>query len=278
MQEWRGAPVAQKIQAECMEQMKNLPAGIVPTLGIIRVGAAEDDVAYERGIRKRFEAVGANVVVKELPADVSQQKLEETLYQLNIDDQIHGILVFNPLPKHLDIIPLRDLIDPKKDIDGLGWINLSYVYAGDKRAYPPCTAAAVVEMLDFYDVDLQGKDVTIIGRSLVVGKPLGALLTNRNATITMCHTKTRDVPQKAKQGDILVASCGVKKLVDQTYMKDGQIVIDVGIHEDGDHLCGDVDTSNLPELFAITPVPGGVGAVTTSILLKHVVMATTNCI
>lgn len=272
MELWKGAPVAASMKEKSISEIEQLQAsGVVPTLGVIRVGQKDDDLAYERGIQKRFESVGAKVVIKELPKEVSQKELEKTLVELNEDPTIHGVLIFNPLPKQIDMKALRSLIAPEKDIDCFGWTNLAYVFANDERAYPPCTAQAVIETLDYYGVDVTGKKVTVIGRSLVVGRPVAALLMHRNATVTVCHTKTINTPAEANQGDILVVCAREPRLVKKEYMHDDQIVIDVGIHADGDSLCGDVDERDLPELKAFTPVPGGVGSVTTAVLLKHTI-------
>lgn len=276
MKEWRGAPVVEHIKEEAKAQIESLAQlGITPTLGILRVGAKGDDLAYERGIEKRFGAVGAKVQITELPENVSQTELEAALDGLNNDKAVHGILIFNPLPKHLDEKKLREQILPEKDIDCFGYRNLSYIFSGDARAYPPCTAQAVVEMLDYYGEDVTGKKVTIIGRSLVIGKPLGMLLMAKNATVTTCHTKTINLPEEAKRGDILVVSAGKGNLATKEFFHDDQVVIDVGIHAEGDHLYGDVNAKDASSVRALTPVPGGVGTVTTSVLLKHVVRAAT---
>lgn len=274
MEEWRGAPVAKHIYETLKPERDILhDKGVVPTLGILRVGAKEDDLAYERGITSRFEKWGGKVLVKEFPEAISQVDLEKVVVEWNENPSIHGILVFNPLPKNLQLDCIREIINPKKDIDGLGYRNLGYLYAGDNRAYAPCTAQAVLEILDYYGESVRGKKITVIGRSLVIGKPVFSLLLKKDATVTVCHTKTKDLQEEAKRGDILVVSAGVKKLVTAEYLKEGQIVVDVGIHEDGDSLCGDVDITGAPELKAYTPVPGGVGAVTTAVLFKHVVQS-----
>ena len=274
MELWKGAPVATAIKEEAIQKIEELKKiGVVPTLAVVRIGEEEDDLAYERGILKRFESCGAQVRVVELPVSVSQLELEEAVKRLNEDSGVHGILIFSSFPKGIDKTALRRVISPQKDVDGFGWENLGYIFAQDDRAFPPCTAKAVMEMLAYYNVDLTGKRATVIGRSLVVGRPAAMMLMNENATVTICHTKTADTPAEARRADILVVTAGVKKLVGKEYLREGQIVLDVGIHEDGDSLCGDVKADEADMVAALTPVPGGVGSVTTAVLLKHTVIS-----
>jgi len=263
MQELRGLPVvnslAEKFKIQIEELAKN---NIIPKLAVVRVGERDGDIAYERGIIKRFAAVNAAVEVFALPIDVSQDALEETIITLNGDDGVHGIIVFRPLPKHLSAERLKTIISEEKDVDCMG----------NTKSYPPCTPQAVIEILDYYGVDLTGKKVTIVGRSPVVGKPLAMLILDRNATVTICHTKTADIVGECKRADILVASAGVAKMIDADYVHGDQIVIDVGINYADGKLCGDVDYESVADkVKAITPVPGGVGTVTTSVLLKHTI-------
>ncbi len=274
MELWKGAPVAAAIKEEAIQKIEELKKiGVVPTLAVVRIGEEEDDLAYERGILKRFESCGARVRVVELPVSVTQLELEEAVKRLNEDSGVHGILIFSSFPKGIDKTALRRVISPQKDVDGFGWENLGYIFAQDDRAFPPCTAKAVMEMLSYYNVDLTGKRATVIGRSLVVGRPAAMMLMNENATVTICHTKTADTPAEARRADILVVTAGVKKLVGKEYLREGQIVLDVGIHEDGDSLCGDVKADEADMVAALTPVPGGVGSVTTAVLLKHTVIS-----
>lgn len=275
MEEWRGAPVVRKMKETFEAQMQTLSArGVTPTLAVLRVGAREDDLAYERGISKRFASVGATVAVTELPETVTQEALEAALDALNEDAAVHGILVFRPLPKHLSEERLSERIAPEKDVDCLGRISTAFVFAGDERAYPPCTPQAVMEMLDFYGVDLTGKKAVVIGRSMVVGKPLAMLLLKKHATVTVCHTRTQNLAEECRRADVLVACAGAKRMVGADFVRPGQVVLDVGIHADGDSLCGDVDAAAVADtVAALTPVPGGVGTVTTSVLLKHTLLA-----
>ena len=273
MQELRGMPVVTALIGQITTQIEKLSANqIIPKLAVIRIGEREDDIAYEKGILKRFSAVNAAVDVVNLPLDVTQNILEETMINLNNDISVHGILLFRPLPKHLSQERLKEIIAKNKDVDGMGTVNNAYIYEGNNEGYAPCTAQAVIEMLDFYGIDLTGKKVTIIGRSLIVGKPLAMLLLDRNATITICHTKTLNITDECKKADILIACAGSTNMVGIDFTNREQIIIDVGINMVDGKLCGDVDYEAVAQnVAAITPVPGGVGTVTTSVLLKNTV-------
>ena len=248
--------------------------GIVPTLGVLRVGAREDDLAYERGLKKKFESAGCGVKVLELPADVSQEDLDKGFDSLNDADDIHGILVFRPLPKGLSDAHMRSAIKPSKDSDCMDIRNMAGILSGDKNAAGPCTAEAVVRLIEHYGIETRGKKTVVVGRSLVIGRPVALMLIARDATVTVCHTKTNDLPGECRNADIIVACCGVAKTIGPDYLREGQIVIDVGMNVDEEgKLCGDVDYDKVSEIAeAVTPVPGGVGSITTAILLKHVVV------
>lgn len=276
MQELLGKPVADSINEGLKETIEKLSSnGKTPTLGVVRVGAREDDISYERGLLKKFESMNCNVNVYELAADCTQDELEETINILNNDSEINGILMFRPLPKTLSEARIKELINPSKDVDSMGTASLAGVFAGDKNAFPPCTAQAVVEILKFYGIELKGKKVTVVGRSLVIGKPVSMLLLSENVTVTICHTKTADLKAECKAADIIVACAGVAKMLTSDYVREGQIVIDVGMNVDENgKLCGDVDFEEVSKIVdAITPVPRGVGSVTTSVLLKHTVLS-----
>lgn len=275
MQELRGMPVVNALIEKFGGQVKELQEkGIVPKLSVVRVGERDDDIAYERGILKRFSAVNALVDVTVLPSDVTQDILEETIVKLNKDDTVHGILLFRPLPKHLSEDRIKALIEETKDVDCMGTANTSHVFAGDKNGYPPCTPQAVMEILDHYGIDLTGKKAVVVGRSLVVGKPLSMLLLKKNATVTICHTRTANLADECKKADILIACAGVAKMIAADFVSPDQIVIDVGINMLDGKLCGDVDYDAVADhVKAITPVPGGVGTVTTSVLLKHTIQS-----
>ena len=249
--------------------------GIEPCLGIVRVGEREDDLSYERGATKRSETLGVAYKKYVLPADVSEEKLIAQIEEINADDSVHGVLLFRPLPKHLNEEKIINVLDPAKDVDGITDISLAGVFAGKDKGYSPCTPSAVMEILDHYGIDPAGKKCVVIGRSLVVGKPAAMMLIKKNATVTICHTKTQNMPEVVKEADIVVVAAGRAGVIDASYLRAGQIVIDVGINvnEEG-KLCGDVKYDEAEAVVdAITPVPGGVGSVTTSVLLSHVVDA-----
>jgi len=275
MQELRGMPVVKQIAADAALQVEELKKkGIEPKLAVVRVGEREDDLSYERGLLKRFDAVGALVESVVFPVDVTQEELEEGIKKLNEDDKVHGILVFRPLPKHLDEEVIKEMVTEMKDVDCMGSANTAHVFAQDGKGHAPCTPQAVIEMLDFYGYDLTGKKAVVVGRSMVVGKPLAQMLLKKNATVTICHTKTADLRAEVKAADFVFACAGVAKMLDASYISEGQVVIDVGINVMDGKLCGDVDYESVSEIAAAaTPVPGGVGTVTTSVLLKHVLVS-----
>lgn len=273
MLELRGKPVVDALTEKFNRDIQQLEQkGIVPKIVIVRVGEREDDLAYERGIIKRFSAVHAMAEVMALPLECTQKKLEEIIISLNMDTRVHGILLFRPLPRHLSEDAVKSVLSKEKDVDCMGIHNMAGVFSGNKNCYPPCTAQAVIELLDYYKIDVTGKKVTIVGRSLVVGKPLSMLLLQKNATVTICHTKTENLADECKKADILVACAGAAKMIKESFVNPEQIVIDVGINVYNGELCGDVDFDMVAnKVKAITPVPGGIGTITTSILLKHTI-------
>lgn len=270
-----GKLAADKITEAAICDIKMLnEKNVFPKLAIVRVGNREDDLAYERGIYGRFSKAGAIAETIELAADVSQEQLEETLINLDKDSTVHGILLFRPLPKHLDENKARNIVSSIKDVDCMSDENFAHIFAGDGLGYPPCTPQAVIEIASAYDIDLKGKNVALIGRSMVVGKPLAMLLLKENATVTICHTKTENMAEICKGADIICAAAGAAKMVNASYVNNNQVIFDVGINVVDDKLCGDVDYEAVSDIVkAITPVPRGVGSVTTSVLLKHVVMS-----
>lgn len=249
--------------------------GIKPTLGIIRVGERPDDLSYERGATKRCETLGVEYKKFLLPADVTQEELLKVVDEVNKDDNIHGVLMFRPLPKHIDQTLVENALVAEKDVDCQTDASLGGVFTGKKVGFPPCTPQACMEILDHYGIDCTGKKAVVIGRSLVVGKPAAMMLIKKNATVTTCHTRTIDMPSVAREAEILIVAAGRAGVVGKEYVSPGQTVIDVGINvnEEG-KLCGDVNYAEVePIVDAITPVPGGVGSVTTSVLVGHVVEA-----
>ena len=249
--------------------------GVNPTLCIIRVGENESDISYERGATKRCETLGVACEKILLPEDVSQEELLATIDKVNKNDQIHGVLLFRPLPKHLDQSVIENALDPAKDVDCMTDGSMSGVFTGKNVGFPPCTPQACMEILDHYGIDCTGKKAVVVGRSLVVGKPAAMMLIKKNATVTVCHTRTVDMPSVVREADIVIVAAGRAGGVDDTYLRAGQVVIDVGINVNAEgKLCGDVDFEKAePIVEAITPVPGGVGSVTTSVLVGHVVEA-----
>lgn len=249
--------------------------GINPTLGIIRVGENPSDISYEKGATKRCETLGVACEKILLPEDVTQEELLSVIDKVNKDDKIHGVLLFRPLPKHLDQAVIENALDPAKDVDCMTDGSMSGVFTGKKVGFPPCTPQACMEILDHYGIDCTGKKAVVIGRSLVVGKPAAMMLIKKNATVTVCHTRTVDMPSVAREADIIIVAAGRAGVVGAEYVKPGQVIIDVGINMNAEgKLCGDVDYAAVePIVEAITPVPGGVGSVTTSVLVGHVVEA-----
>ena len=274
MQRLGGKEVADKIVNEIKVKVEELKGkGIKPKLAILRVGAREDDLAYERGVLKHFETAGVEVEVTAVESSISQEHLDRTFDGINNDPKVHGILVFRPLPKGLSDEHMRRTIDPGKDSDFMDIRNMENVLAGVPDAAAPCTAEAVMSLIRHYNIETKGKKVTVVGRSLVIGKPVALLLTTANATVTVCHTGTLNIEEECRNADIIVACCGVARMITEKFVRPGQIIIDVGMNVDEEgRLCGDVDYEGVSQIAeAVTPVPGGVGSITTAILLKHVV-------
>jgi len=249
--------------------------GVQPVINIVRIGNRSDDLAYERGARKRMESVGVEMKITELPEDISQADFVKAFRKVNEDKTVHGIMLFRPLPKHLDESEIASIINPIKDVDCMSPVNIAKVFMGDEGVFAPCTAKAVMEMLVHYEVDLSGKNVVIVGRSMVVGKPLAMLMLKKNATVTVCHTRTVDLAEKCRRADVIVAAAGRAGMITGDMISRGTIVVDVGINinEEG-KLCGDVEFESVePQASYISPVPGGVGGVTSSVLASHVIKA-----
>jgi len=273
---WKGAPVAAALTEELTVRCEKLTvAGIVPTLAILRVGERPDDISYETGAMKRCAKIGVAVKQFLLPADCSKEQLLDAIREINEDKAIHGCLMFRPLPDKAMEEAACALLAPEKDVDCMTAGSLASVFTGKGAGYPPCTAQACMEILAHYGVDLTGKRVTVIGRSLVIGKPVSMMLQAKNATVTMCHTRTKDLPGTCRSAEVLIAAAGKAGVVTAEHAAPGQVVIDVGINVGADgKLCGDVDFDAVePVVSAITPVPGGVGSVTTAVLCKHVIEA-----
>lgn len=273
-----GLPVAKAINERLLPQIAELKAkGTCPKLAILRVGERPDDLSYERGALKRCDTLGIEAEVIQVPDDVATtESLIAAVQDLNARGDVHGVLMFRPLPRSIDQEAVCEALDPAKDVDCLTSGSLYGVFANKPRGFAPCTAEAVVELLDFYGVNLDGADVCVVGRSLVIGKPVSVMLQARNATVTMCHTHTADLAAHCRAARIVVAAAGHAKTVGADCVREGQVIVDVGINWDeaAQKLVGDVDFDAVePVVAAVTPVPRGVGSVTTAVLAKHVVEA-----
>ncbi len=270
----KGAAVSAKIK-EQVETLLNDLKGKTPKLAIVRVGERPDDLSYERGALKKMESFGLMGESFAFSQDITDEAFKEEFAKINDNPDIDGILLLRPLPKQIKEKDIEHMIDPGKDLDGISPENIARVFAGDDIGFAPCTAEAVVEVLKANDISLTGKRVAIVGRSMVVGRPLSMLLLKENATVTICHTRTEDLKGTCKNAQILVAAAGRARMVDASYVGKDAIVVDVGINVDEDgKLCGDVDFDSLEGTASMaTPVPGGVGAVTTAVLARHLVLA-----
>ncbi len=274
----KGADVSARIKGQVAEKLKEL--GIqnqehAPKLAIIRVGERPDDMSYERGAKKKMENFGLRVESYVFPEDISDEMFKQEFQAVNRNEDVTGILLLRPLPKQICEKDIEKMIDPAKDLDGISPENIAKVFAGDSTGFAPCTAEAVIQMLKANEIPITGKRVTVVGRSMVVGKPLAMLMVKENATVTICHTRTADLKGTCQNAQILVAAAGKAKMLDGAYVGQDAIVIDVGINVDENgKLCGDVDFDSIQERAAMaTPVPGGVGAVTTAVLAEHLVRA-----
>ncbi|MDR2796065.1 MAG: bifunctional 5,10-methylene-tetrahydrofolate dehydrogenase/5,10-methylene-tetrahydrofolate cyclohydrolase [Spirochaetaceae bacterium] len=273
-----GKDVAAAMQEQMKRDVEALKAkGIKPTLGIIRMGEKPNDISYEKGATKNCEAVGVEVKNYVLPEDAPQPELLKVIKAANEDKNVHGILLFRPLPKQINDNEARAALLPSKDMDGITDGSMAGIYSDSGAGYPPCTAESVIKILDHYKIDVSGKNVVVLGRSTVIGKPVSMLLLKKNGTVTICHSKTKDMPQKVQAADVVVVAMGRAWSVGKECFKAGQYVIDVGVNakpngEKG--TCGDVKTEEVEPIVAgISPVPGGVGSVTSANLVSHVIDA-----
>ncbi|MDY0234606.1 MAG: bifunctional 5,10-methylenetetrahydrofolate dehydrogenase/5,10-methenyltetrahydrofolate cyclohydrolase [Gudongella sp.] len=272
----KGSIVATSIKEDMKMRINNLKdRNIVPTLGIIRLGDNPSDVSYEKSIIKACEKMDMQAKVFEKDTQIATEDLMELMEELNKNPRISGILLFRPLPNHIDEEKIRNSISPDKDVDCMHPLNLEKIFEGNLGGFSPCTPKAAMEMLLFNDVELEGKDVVVVNRSMVVGKPLVMMLLEKNATVTICHSRTKELKEKTKAADIVVTALGRPKFFTMDYFNPNSIIIDVGVGvtEEG-KLSGDVDYEDVSDrVKMITPVPGGVGSVTTTILLNQVVIA-----
>lgn len=273
MLELRGKKVSDGIKEYVSKELETLT--FVPKLAIVRVGENPDDMSYERGATKKLKSFGLDVASYVFPQDISYEDFKKAFKDINEDDEVTGILLLRPLPRTINEKDIENMIDPKKDLDGISPINIAKVFAGDTTGFSPCTAEAVIEVLKAYDIELTGKRVTVVGRSMVVGKPVSMLLLKENATVTMTHTRTVDLKKTCSDAEIVIAAAGRAKMLNSDYCGQDAVMIDVGINVDENgKLCGDVDYATLDgKASAATPVPGGVGTVTTAVLAKHLIQA-----
>lgn len=273
MLELRGKKVSDGIKEYVSKELETLT--FVPKLAIVRVGENPDDMSYERGATKKLKSFGLDVASYVFPQDISDEDFKKAFKNINEDDEVTGILLLRPLPRTINEKDIENMIDPKKDLDGISPINVAKVFAGDTTGFSPCTAEAVIEVLKAYDIELTGKRVTVVGRSMVVGKPVSMLLLKENATVTMTHTRTVDLKKTCSDAEIVIAAAGRAKMLNSDYCGQDAVMIDVGINVDENgKLCGDVDYATLDgKASAATPVPGGIGTITTAVLAKHLIQA-----
>lgn len=272
----KGKPVIDSLNLHLKQCSDELRArGVAPTLAIIRVGENEDDITYERSAAKCCTAAGVDVRKYHFAESVSQEEIINLVHSINSDRSVHGVLILRPLPAHIDDRAVCRALAPEKDIDGITEYSMAGLYSDKKIGFAPCTAEACIDMLDHYKIDIAGKRAVVVGRSFVVGKPAAMMLLRRNATVTICHRKTKNLAEICRGAEILVVAIGQTKMIDAEYLSPGQVIIDIGINfDENDKLCGDVNYAEANGVVkAITPVPGGIGRVTTVVLAKHVVEA-----
>jgi len=267
-----GADTAEKIKEEISGMLSELK-GYTPTLGIVRIGSNPSDISYEKGAVKKMESLSLKTKVFEFDENISSDDFIEEFKKINEDDEIDGILLFRPLPEHIDEKKVIEVLDERKDLDGISYKNIAKVFAGDESGFAPCTAKAVIKILESNNIELEGKNVVVLGRSMVIGKPVAMLAIQKNATVTLCHSKTADLKKICKNADIFIVAIGRAKMINDDYIGEDAVVIDVGINFFEGKLCGDVDLENVKNAAMATPVPRGVGAVTTSVLAQHLVIA-----
>ena len=274
----KGKPVVDRMAEDMRGRIASLEEqGVKPTLALVRLGQRPDDLSYERTAVKRAAGLGIHTKPYVLDEFAPEAALKATLQSINYDKTVHGCLMFRPLPTFMDEKAMCNTLTAAKDVDGISLASLAAVFTDAPDGFPPCTAAACVAILEHYKVPIAGKHVVVIGRSLVVGQPAALLLQRRNATVTVCHTGTRDIPALSRDADIVIAAAGRPGLITADFLRPGQTVLDVGVHPGPDGtLCGDVAAEAAALDVALTPVPGGVGSVTSAVLCKHTIQAAEN--
>lgn len=270
-----GRPAADAIKEDLARRVARLAErGVKPRLAVIRLGEDAGDLTYERSIFRSCEKLGCEAVSIALPRETAQAALIAKIGEVNLDPSIHGCLLLRPLPKHMDAAAVCDALVPEKDLDGMGCRALGALFAGRKDAFAPCTAQAVLELLRYYGVDPAGRRAVVVGRSLVIGRPVAQLLLQRDATVTLCHSRTPELERVCREADILVVAVGHAGTVGAAHTRPGQVIVDVGVNSVEGRLCGDVRTDEAAAVAeAVSPVPGGVGALTPAVLLAHLVEA-----
>lgn len=280
----KGTDVANAINKNTQTLVQMLKkTDIEPTLAVIAITPSNSDLAYQNTIKKECSALGITLQVINMPHNTSTTQLCKQIEQINNNNSIHGCILFQPTPKNIDINKIRTLLKPQKDVDGITLTSLSAVFSDildNNLGFAPCTAQACINILDYYNIKITGKHIVVIGRSLVVGRPVALLFSNRHATVTICHSKTQNLANICRNADIIVSAAGVANLVDKTFLSKNQVILDVGINiKANGKICGDVDYETaLDHVEAITPVPGGVGTVTTAVLLNNVAVAAKNSV
>ena len=271
-----GKKIAQDVRNEIKEEVLRLKSktGIVPGLAVILVGEDPASKIYVRMKENACKEAGFLSREQKLPAETAEKRLLEIIDELNHDDEIHGILVQLPLPEHINTDSIIEAVDPKKDVDGFHPYNIGCLFSGNSF-HMACTPMGIIELLDRYNIGIEGKEAVIVGRSNIVGKPLALMLLARHATITMCHTRTKNLPEVTRRAEILIAAAGKPEMITEDMVRDGVVIIDVGINRlESGKLVGDVIFSEVSEKASyITPVPGGVGPMTIAMLLKNTLNA-----
>jgi len=271
-----GKQVSASIRAELAKKVEELKArhGLTPGIGVILVGDDPASQSYVKSKEKTAHELGFHSETLRVPAETSEAEVLRMVEDFNRDPKVHGILVQLPLPPHIDENKVLYAIDPKKDVDGFHPVNIGRLHIGED-CFVPCTPAGVIELLDRTGVDLKGKNAVVVGRSNIVGKPVAMLLLGRHATVTICHSRTRDLAAECRRADVLVAAVGKARLITGDMIKPGAVIIDVGVNRvEGGKLVGDVDFESAVQVAsAITPVPGGVGPMTICMLMKNTVLA-----
>ena len=274
----KGRPVSAKMTEETAEKVKILSEkGIIPTLAVVRVGSKSDDIFYEKSILAKGDEAGVAVKLFHYKENIDGEEFLKEIEKLNRDETVNGVLIFRPLPSQIDDAAVCRLLDPKKDADGITPGSMGGVFTGSGEGFPPCTAQECIEILDYYGLELEGRKTAVIGRSLVVGRPVAAMALERNATVTLCHSRTpgKDMKEVLRKADIIIAAVGKLEMIKGDDIGEDQVILDVGINADEEgRMRGDVAFEEAEKKAAcITPVPGGVGSVTTAVLMRHVVKA-----